>query len=30
MILNGQVNVVVRNEVINQWEWAHNIYEALI
>jgi len=29
MILKGQVNVIVKNEVINQWEWAHSIYEAL-
>ena len=29
VILNGQVKQKVRNPVIDQWDWAYSIYEAL-
>ena len=29
IILNGTVSVQIRNEIIDNWEWAHCVYTAL-
>ena len=30
VILNGQVDQKMKNPVIDQWDWAYSIYEALL
>ena len=29
IILDGTVTVQIRNEIIDSWDWAHSVYEAL-
>ena len=29
IILEGTVSVQIRNEIIETWDWAHNVYQHL-
>lgn len=29
IILDGTVTVLIRNEIIDQWDWAHSVYLGL-
>ena len=30
ILLKGSVNVIVRNEAIDHWDWANNVFQALL